>query len=184
MNIGGIKMPSCGNLVNYLKTNGNDLVGAEVGVASGENLCYILNECSNIKKIHAIDPYLPYLDGDRFVSSQEQEKVKAISDIEIRKYGLENRVKRIYLNSTKAANEIENESLDFIYIDGDHSYEYAYNDMRLYYKKLKKGGIFAGHDYSLKGVNEALVQFTNENNIDFDNELIKLTNDSWFWYKK
>ena len=37
---------------------------------------------------------------------------------------------------------------DFIYIDGDHSYEGVRQDIELYLPKLRKGGIIGGHDYS------------------------------------
>lgn len=41
-----------------------------------------------------------------------------------------------------------NESVDFIYIDGDHSYEGVRADINNYTKKLKKGNSFiGGHDY-------------------------------------
>jgi len=38
-------------------------------------------------------------------------------------------------------------SLDFIYIDGNHAYEYVKRDIEIWWPKLKKGGLFSGHDY-------------------------------------
>ena len=38
------------------------------------------------------------------------------------------------------------EKLDFVYIDGNHAYEYVKKDIGLYYPKLKKGGVIGGHD--------------------------------------
>lgn len=38
-------------------------------------------------------------------------------------------------------------SIDFIYIDGDHTYESVQKDLNFYLPKLKKGGIIGGHDY-------------------------------------
>jgi tRNA(Arg) A34 adenosine deaminase TadA len=39
------------------------------------------------------------------------------------------------------------ESLDFIYIDANHKYEFVLQDLKLWFPKLRKGGIFAGHDF-------------------------------------
>lgn len=45
----------------------------------------------------------------------------------------------------------DNNSIDFIYIDGGHDYESIKNDLKLYLPKLKKNGIIAGHDYEPTG---------------------------------
>ena len=39
------------------------------------------------------------------------------------------------------------DKLDFIYIDGNHSYEGVKTDIELYYPKLRKGGLLMGDDY-------------------------------------
>lgn len=47
-------------------------------------------------------------------------------------------------------NEVENfkdNSLDFVYIDANHEYCQVVNDITAWEKKVKKGGIVAGHDY-------------------------------------
>lgn len=51
--------------------------------------------------------------------------------------------------SQNAHTLIEDESLDFIYIDGDHTYMGVKEDIQNYLPKLKKGGLMAGHDYEL-----------------------------------
>ena len=57
------------------------------------------------------------------------------------------RYKFIQMDSAEAANLFEDESLDYVYIDGDHSYEGAKKDLIAWYPKVKKGGFFGGHDY-------------------------------------
>lgn len=42
---------------------------------------------------------------------------------------------------------IKDESLDWIYIDGDHSYQGARDDIYGWAPKVRKGGIISGHDY-------------------------------------
>jgi predicted O-methyltransferase YrrM len=42
----------------------------------------------------------------------------------------------------------EDESVDVVYIDGNHGYDDVTNDLKLYLPKIKPGGIICGHDYS------------------------------------
>jgi hypothetical protein len=42
---------------------------------------------------------------------------------------------------------IPDESLDFVFIDGNHAYEYVVEDIAKWSKKVRKGGIVYGHDY-------------------------------------
>merc|ERR1719329_900036 len=63
--------------------------------------------------------------------------------------------------SDEAASWIQDSSVDIIWIDGDHSYKQALADMRAYTRKLRPGGILAGHDYSFfhDGVIRAVHEF-------------------------
>jgi hypothetical protein len=49
--------------------------------------------------------------------------------------------------SDKAADQIEDGSLDFVFIDGNHNYEWCVWDIAKWSKKVRKGGIIYGHDY-------------------------------------
>ena len=42
------------------------------------------------------------------------------------------------------------ESVRFVFIDADHSYDAVLSDLKEWWPKLRKGGIFAGHDYGVK----------------------------------
>ena len=46
-----------------------------------------------------------------------------------------------------AVKDFENESLDFVYIDGDHNFRHTAEDVYEWSKKVRKGGAVAGHDY-------------------------------------
>jgi len=75
-------------------------------------------------------------------------------------------IKPIRLTSEEASFMYEDESLDFVFIDASHKYEDVVQDMRLWFPKVKGGGMFCGHDYSpnwpdvVRAVNEF---FTNIN---------------------
>lgn len=49
--------------------------------------------------------------------------------------------------SHEVVKQIPDESLDFVYIDGNHSYEHTVEDIALWSKKVRKGGIVYGHDF-------------------------------------
>ena len=46
-----------------------------------------------------------------------------------------------------AVKDFENESIDFVYIDGNHGFKFITEDIYEWSKKVRKGGIISGHDY-------------------------------------
>lgn len=58
----------------------------------------------------------------------------------------------------------EDESIDTVLIDLDHSYESVYRDISLWLPKVKKGGILAGDDYreAFPGVRKAVYELIPE----------------------
>lgn len=51
------------------------------------------------------------------------------------------------LFSDDAANEIEDDSVDLLFLDGKHTYDQVKRDIINYWPKLKFKGVFLGHDY-------------------------------------
>ncbi len=62
------------------------------------------------------------------------------------------------MDSAEASIVAEDGSLDFVFIDADHSYESCKRDIEAWYPKVRKGGLVAGHDYNQKwpGVMQAV----------------------------
>jgi predicted O-methyltransferase YrrM len=67
--------------------------------------------------------------------------------------------------SVDAAASFSDESLDWVYIDADHSYEGVKRDLDAYYRVVKSGGFLAGDDYGREdrwfglGVTQAVDEF-------------------------
>lgn len=60
---------------------------------------------------------------------------------------LERYYRDLRMSSLDAAKLFENTSLDFVFIDAQHEYEFVKNDIVAWLPKIKAGGILAGHDY-------------------------------------
>ena len=88
------------------------------------------------------------------------------------------------MDSASASKLFPDNFFDFIYIDGDHSYEAVKNDLHMWHPKLKKYGVMCGDDFSHisgRGVIEAVQEFS------FEKKLIIHTigsKDTQFWYVK
>lgn len=166
-------------LVEVLNNIDRPLIGCEIGVSYGFNLVYFLDNIPNISTVYAIDPYIPYDDGPGgYVSQEIIDKVKELFLINVSPY---NKVKFINLTSDEAHLNIAPESLDYIFIDGDHSFNMVYRDMYNYYDKVKPGGVFSGHDFHLSDVNKAVHMFREKRSIT--SEIKTCANSVWYWIK-
>lgn len=90
--------------------------------------------------------------------------------------------------SNEVVDQFEDESLDFVFIDGNHDFEHVVEDVSKWSKKVKKGGIVAGHDFFKNhrknfGVIEAIPAWCEAKDIP---ELFIVKKDqcpSWFYIK-
>lgn len=57
-------------------------------------------------------------------------------------------INAVQLDSVEASKQYEDGSLDFVFIDGDHSYEGCKRDILAYLPKMKPNSIISGHDYA------------------------------------
>jgi len=82
----------------------------------------------------------------------------------------------IRADSITGAREFEDGSLDFVFIDADHSYEAVKADIATWMPKIRKGGLISGHDYEPKG------KFGVKRAVDeiFGDRVITGGNNTWF----
>jgi len=147
---------------------GKNLIGAEIGVYTGEHSEKLLKNL-DIKKLYLIDPY-NYDESDS--SSTQSNLIKAEKNARKRLFKYKDKIEFIRKTSSEAVFLFKNNLLDFVYIDGNHLYKNAKEDMENYYKKIKSKGILAGHDiengiwYRKNGVTKAFFDFVLENNLN------------------
>ena len=119
-------------------------VGAEVGVKTGEFSEII---CQADLKLYGIDPYLKY---DDYIEPETQSSLnQAMEGATARLKGYD--FIAIKKTSMDAVSNFADESLDFVYIDGNHSFKFVTEDIFEWSKKVKKGGVIAGHDFVYLG---------------------------------
>lgn len=125
---------------------------AEIGVLEGAFARQILNRCKP-EKLYLIDCYQHQTDSsyqnDKSNAPQDQQdalyqKVSQAFANEI----ISGQVDLIREYSHVAAKQIPDGSLDWVYIDANHSYDALLNDLKLYSEKLTDSGYILGHDFT------------------------------------
>lgn len=165
--------------------------GAEIGVYDGH---YAEILCKNIPGLNlaAVDCWQVYpgYPDRKLQSSMDAAYERAAKRLAAYRCHL------IKAFSAPASRMFGDESLDFVYIDGNHRYEFVQEDLILWGAKVRKGGIIAGHDYYItpqgkvgviKAVDEYVVEHGYELHIiDWDSEN-PVTDDrqpSWYFVKE
>jgi len=156
------------------------LKGAEIGVLNGNTAGRILRARPLLIHI-MIDPWCVPGENSSYWKSADSNARKAQREheaayqktLKVTKFaGKRGRIMR--MTSELASPQIKNQSLDFVFIDGDHSYEGTKKDIQLWMSKIKPGGWIGGHDYKhetrpdLGGVTKAWIEIFSIGKIEED----------------
>lgn len=146
----------------------SDLVGVEIGVCRGDNAGFILSTLP-IKKLFLIDPYVGYEKFKYNVGWTNHTQSDFNDDFRIAKERLkefEDKIKFIRKKSEDAAGDVPDD-LDFVYIDGNHDYEFVKRDVELYYPKVKRGGVLGGDNFEsiFPSVPRAVLEFVDKHDL-------------------
>jgi predicted O-methyltransferase YrrM len=147
------------DLIEYVKQHGDTkkMNMIEIGSYAGESTQMFANE---FKSVIAIDPFInDYDPNDITCKYMELEKVyDTFKEVVDRNSNIEH----IRMTSDDAVESLTGTSVDFIYIDGLHTYEQIKKDIKNYLPLLKPNCLIAGHDYHrnwdgvVRGINEIL----------------------------
>lgn len=139
--------------------------GAEIGVAEGYFSEAMFRAIPNLK-LYCIDIWQPYR-GNAWSGSVERNvhHFKSASE-RLSKYN----ATLIREMSMDAVKKFKDNSLDFVYIDANHGFDYVMQDLIEWSKKVRVGGIVSGDDYyhfRKAGVIEAVDAYTKAHEIKF-----------------
>jgi len=151
-------------------------VCAEIGVHEGGFARRIL-DIVKPKRLHLVDPW-KHEEGEQYenalygglgpggetVMETRYKKVRERFENEIRsgQVVIHRDVSHVVVR------EFEAHYFDWIYIDGNHLYDFVKQDLELYHGKVKPGGFLTGDDYGVRGwwgdgVERAVTEFMSRN---------------------
>lgn len=154
--------------------------GAEIGVADGQ---FSLALCQGIPGLSllCIDPWIKYDENPRGGTQDNQDAAYALATERLKPYD----AVLWKMKSMDAVRLVGPESLDFVYIDGHHAFDYVIQDLVEWSKRVRVGGIVSGHDYyefRWAGVVDAVDVYTKVHKIE-EWFITKDRTPSFFWMK-
>lgn len=124
------------------------LKGAEIGVHRGLNAAFLLDAVPHLN-LTLVDPY------DLEIASDYHRKQEDFEDIlrqaKERLQPFEDRITWIRESSHLATKHIDDNSLDFVFIDATHQKDEVIRDILAWWPKVRVNGLVMGHDYNGRG---------------------------------
>ena len=120
-------------------------IGVEIGCQAGESSEKILER--GVMRLWVVDPYKKY-DGYLEGGSTDFVAWKNQAVNRLSKWVTEGKCVFMEMTSMEASLRFRQGQLDFVFIDGNHAFEYVLSDCIAWWDKVKEGGLFCGHDYS------------------------------------
>lgn len=155
--------------------------GAEIGVADARFSTYLCQRMPKIE-LYCIDPWRPYHGNRRGGGRQQHSKNFEFAQERLANFN----ATLIQETSFEANSQFDDESLDFVYIDANHDFDYVMIDIILWAQKVRSGGIVAGHDYyhfNNSGVIEAVDAYIKAHGIH-QWFLTDEREPTWYWQKQ
>lgn len=138
--------------------------GVEVGVRSAETSYYLLLHNPNLT-LHLVDPYTPYNDCGTPFTQEMQDEVKKKARDRLRDIPTGDWIWHEQ-PSLEAADQMIRNSVDFVFIDAEHTYDACWADMKAWYPVIRSGGVLSGHDFSMTPVKKAVTNFAQVMKLD------------------
>lgn len=123
------------------RTTDRPLRVVEVGSHRGEFAETLCKHISTIE-LTVVDPYVNY---QEYIDFQERDNEQTWREVQerLRPYN----VSFLRMMSVDGAARFSDASVDMVYIDANHKFEYVVEDILAWMPKICSGGLLSGHDY-------------------------------------
>jgi hypothetical protein len=134
-------------------------VGAEIGVWRGDFSSRVLSVVRPAR-LHLVDPWKfetsSGYESARYggASAKNQAEMDSIYETVLRRFAQEAETGVVLVHrgpSAEIGMQFDDAYFDWVYIDGNHLYEYVKRDLEVFATKLKPGGLLTGDDYGVRG---------------------------------
>jgi hypothetical protein len=151
-----------------------DGIFVEIGIFGGSTLLHLYDKAVESNSVLiGVDPHdkINLYNGKTVDEVSENVKVNTKNLFEVNRknlqeiileYKLEPTIKYINDFSANASTSFEDNSIDLLHIDGDHSTKGVYDDLKNYWPKMKKGGVVICDDYNWGSIERGVHKFTDE----------------------
>lgn len=151
-------------------------IAVELGTFLGTSACYmgqLIKEGNKNIIFYSVDLFQQYAKAQSFYKMVMHHLILC---------GLRDEVRLLVANSWESAGFFKDEEVSFCWVDAGHDFDSVRKDLAAWYKKIKPGGILAGHDYSELGVRLAVDEFAMMHKLDIE----ILHPDGWksWWLRK
>ena len=147
----------------------------EVGVFLGGNICRVADMIKNSGKdinLYGVDDFsfhnISYMAKDVSGLTAIGEDVNYFEECMRNIKNTESDVNIINSDSIEASKKFEDESITFLYLDGDHNRDYVSKELDIWIDKVKTGGTIAGHDFYDKGIQAEVFERFGKENVTFN----------------
>lgn len=152
--------------------------GAEIGVSEGRFSEQMLQAIPGLQLL-SVDPWQAYgRISQRLCDERHEHAVSRLAQYP--------GATILRASSLEAAQTVADGSLDFCYLDGDHTFDAIMLDIILWAPKVRKGGMVSGHDYYCfyqAGVVDAVMAYTRAHRIN-DYYITWEKEASWAWVQR
>ena len=144
----------------------------EIGSYMGEST-HIFGSCGLFTEINCIEPFSG-TENFNDKNNHTWEEVWEEYDTNTRQFKDIVKLHEDYSYDEKVLSKFNDDEYDFVYVDGNHSFESTRQDFELYIPKIKSNGVLGGHDYQQGfGVDDALGEICDPS------DLILFRDSSW-----